>query len=135
MTDKTRSKEEEEEEKGVPLTLIEVLQLLEQGVDDGRRRRHPSKNKDEPSMVPFSKKHPQMPRFHKMESMRTGGEVGIRGLRLCAGKQYTGPKCPVCGAINDLKGCSGCRKVFYCSRECQVHHWKNRGHKVECKKV
>jgi hypothetical protein len=124
MADK---QEEEEDTVNIPLTLPQVLLMMEQGVKDGHQ--------GSPSPVPFSKKHPQMPRFHKMETMRTGGQVGIRGLKLCGGSQYTGPKCAICDCINDLKSCGRCKKVFYCDRECQKYHWNERGHKLECKKV
>ena len=39
------------------------------------------------------------------------------------------PKCPVCEKIADQR-CSGCRRVFYCSRDCQVSHWQK--HKTIC---
>ena len=40
--------------------------------------------------------------------------------------------CENCGisAIN-LRACSRCKAVSYCSRECQVAHWK-AGHKAAC---
>lgn len=31
-----------------------------------------------------------------------------------------------------LKRCTGCRKVYYCSKECQVEHWR-KVHKRHCK--
>ena len=41
--------------------------------------------------------------------------------------------CDNCGnRLKPLSKCTGCRKVSYCSRECQVQAWK--GHKSECKK-
>ncbi|KXJ13382.1 hypothetical protein AC249_AIPGENE11864 [Exaiptasia diaphana] len=33
----------------------------------------------------------------------------------------------------DLKKCTGCKKVFYCNRECQKQHWKKE-HKLVCYK-
>jgi hypothetical protein len=45
-------------------------------------------------------------------------------------------KCAYCdksGTVaNQLKSCSNCKKIKYCSRECQVAHWKQ--HKIYCKK-
>jgi len=38
--------------------------------------------------------------------------------------------CQVCGG-KGTKSCTGCRKVSYCSRECQLKDWKR--HKVECR--
>ena len=31
-----------------------------------------------------------------------------------------------------LRKCGGCRQAAYCSRGCQVRHWKEGGHKQEC---
>lgn len=42
-------------------------------------------------------------------------------------------KCGACGRGGASKFCSKCRKVYYCSRECQVKAWKS-GHKMECGK-
>ncbi|KAG1663880.1 hypothetical protein FOA52_014693 [Chlamydomonas sp. UWO 241] len=32
-----------------------------------------------------------------------------------------------------LFSCSGCKSVYYCSKECQNESWRNRGHKQVCK--
>ncbi|KAL7545286.1 hypothetical protein ACHAWF_008640 [Thalassiosira exigua] len=43
-------------------------------------------------------------------------------------------RCARCGvARGDLKQCSRCKKVAYCTKECQVKHYKN-GHKGPCRK-
>ena len=34
--------------------------------------------------------------------------------------------------IGEFKSCSRCKQVYYCSKECQLQHWKN-GHKNVCK--
>ena len=42
---------------------------------------------------------------------------------------------PCSGCSNrsfQLRKCSGCQAVSYCSRECQVRHWKEGGHRREC---
>jgi SAM-dependent MidA family methyltransferase len=39
-----------------------------------------------------------------------------------------------CLKTNNLKNCSRCKQVHYCSRECQAAHWKS-GHKENCAKV
>ena len=43
--------------------------------------------------------------------------------------------CASCGAMPATKICSLCKLVYYCSKECQVAHWKTGGHKAECKKA
>jgi len=41
--------------------------------------------------------------------------------------------CSYCGAMpQKIKSCNRCQNVFYCSRDCQVKHWKQ--HKKTCKK-
>jgi hypothetical protein len=42
--------------------------------------------------------------------------------------------CFVCGkgASCGLKACSKCKEVKYCSRACQIQHWKHQGHREEC---
>lgn len=43
------------------------------------------------------------------------------------------PSCDACGAeyAGNLQ-CSKCESAFYCSRECQVDHWKRGHHKQNC---
>jgi hypothetical protein len=44
--------------------------------------------------------------------------------------------CSCCGEKDvDLQVCSLCHTVQYCSRECQIKHWKKGGHKQECKRL
>ena len=35
------------------------------------------------------------------------------------------------GEMKKFRRCSACYNVHYCSRECQVRHWKH-GHRLEC---
>lgn len=39
--------------------------------------------------------------------------------------------CAECSAHNCTQICSGCKKIYYCSIECQKKHWQN--HKLDCK--
>ena len=40
--------------------------------------------------------------------------------------------CANCGiSTANLRGCSRCKAIFYCSKECQVAHWKSE-HKAAC---
>lgn len=34
--------------------------------------------------------------------------------------------------IGEFKNCSRCKATCYCSKDCQIAHWRN-GHKQECK--
>jgi len=44
-------------------------------------------------------------------------------------------ECHFCHIVTDnAKTCSACKAVVYCSKECQIKHWR-AGHKTECKKV
>lgn len=42
--------------------------------------------------------------------------------------------CANCGSSENLKRCSKCKQVFYCSSRCQVQDWKGK-HRKECKNV
>lgn len=42
------------------------------------------------------------------------------------------PGCYVCGKLQQVKTCGGCRKVQYCSYECQRAAWGS--HKEVCNK-
>ena len=52
----------------------------------------------------------------------------------------SGVKCEQCGITQEdastpqLLQCAGCHKVCYCSRECQIKHWKSE-HKKVCVKI
>lgn len=42
--------------------------------------------------------------------------------------------CVACHATSDsVQACSNCHKAYYCSKECQIKHWRE-GHKDICKK-
>lgn len=41
--------------------------------------------------------------------------------------------CELCGKMDDLLKCGGCRSSFYCSKEHQKQHW--RKHKLTCKET
>lgn len=42
-------------------------------------------------------------------------------------------RCAQCESQSDLKRCKACLTTWYCSRECQLRHWKR--HKVTCAKT
>ena len=54
----------------------------------------------------------------KTEKKKTGSEV-VNFSALCESR-YAKMRC------------GGCRVRWYCSKECQVLHWKRGGHKQEC---
>ena len=41
--------------------------------------------------------------------------------------------CGACGATAASKQCGGCRQVWYCSKPCQLEHWKRGGHRAVCR--
>ena len=44
--------------------------------------------------------------------------------------------CTGCGQPSaQLRSCSGCRTAACCSRQCQAQHWKEGGHRRECKRL
>lgn len=46
------------------------------------------------------------------------------------------PTCSQCGAAAPhLRACSKCKTVKYCSRECQKKHWREGGHRGECRRL
>jgi MYND finger len=57
----------------------------------------------------------------------TSGPTGTSGGRLAI--------CDGCGTlerkVGNLKNCGKCRQTRYCSRDCQLKHWK-QGHKKKC---
>ncbi|KAK2165016.1 hypothetical protein LSH36_56g04022 [Paralvinella palmiformis] len=50
-----------------------------------------------------------------------------RGLR---DESDSRPFCELCGALENLKLCSGCERSYYCNREHQLTNWKR--HKPKC---
>ncbi|KAJ3317286.1 hypothetical protein HDV06_001806 [Boothiomyces sp. JEL0866] len=40
--------------------------------------------------------------------------------------------CSACGTVDATKTCSKCKRVFYCSKECQVLDWKVYKHNLIC---
>ena len=45
--------------------------------------------------------------------------------------------CGGCGGKDksDLLTCARCKVIFYCNVNCQKKHWKEGGHKQECKDI
>ncbi|XP_071731769.1 F-box protein At5g50450-like [Rutidosis leptorrhynchoides] len=54
-------------------------------------------------------------------------ELSGQGLRMCCYKGCGRPET----RRNEFRRCSGCGKVYYCSRACQARDWRVH-HKVEC---
>ncbi len=70
-------------------------------------------------------------------------EIAIKNLKMLdeqEGKTTpTLPCCATCGTPKTtrrpLNACSQCHTTHYCNRECQMKHWKEGGHKRECKRL
>ena len=67
-----------------------------------------------------------------MAGVRAGMRPTVSALAFDDGVpgRLTG-SCSNCFKFGEFAKCSRCRKVCYCSRECQKAHWKE--HKKECK--
>lgn len=69
---------------------------------------------------------PRMQRIPEYIDPRTGKSI-LQGMRFCTiggdvGLDGMETKCcEMCGAMNDIKVCKGCRSVYYCDRDCQRH--------------
>ena len=64
-------------------------------------------------------------------SMRAApGQRSWKGILLWS-KHYHN-ECTICGEHGARK-CEGCFRTQYCSKQCQQTHWRNGGHKEECK--
>ncbi|KAG0369522.1 hypothetical protein BC939DRAFT_470065 [Gamsiella multidivaricata] len=65
------------------------------------------------------------------QASQDGGEnkVDQAGLKTCAANGCEKKE----SQANEFQRCAGCKKRYYCSRLCQVTHWKE-GHKKACKK-
>ncbi|XP_070568853.1 uncharacterized protein [Ptychodera flava] len=49
-------------------------------------------------------------------------------------KERKDASCAWCGSEHsNLKKCARCHSVMYCRKECQVLHWKEGGHKEDCR--
>ena len=54
-----------------------------------------------------------------------------KGIKISMTKP-PGHSCVICNTIHDLKRCSICKNIYYCSNECQLKDW--RRHRQECHK-
>ncbi|KAL4440322.1 hypothetical protein ABPG75_003323 [Micractinium tetrahymenae] len=71
--------------------------------------------------------HPGQMRLPAQEDVQHGSAV--------LAMQAVVPACAACGKeVLSLRACSACRSVSYCSRECQMRHWRapGSGYKAEC---
>ncbi|KAK3828592.1 MAG: hypothetical protein J3Q66DRAFT_435097 [Benniella sp.] len=56
-------------------------------------------------------------------------EVSTEGIKTCAARACDKKE----KTKNQFQRCGGCKRRYYCSRECQVNDWKN-GHKTACRR-
>jgi TPR repeat protein len=70
-------------------------------------------------------------------------EEAIKNLKMLDDQEGkttpTLPCCATCGTPKTTKRplniCTRCRTVRYCNRDCQIKHWKEGGHKRECRRL
>ncbi|GAB4821132.1 hypothetical protein N2152v2_008178 [Parachlorella kessleri] len=72
-----------------------------------------------------------------MTQYYAGGGASSEGLTPGQRERARVPRdlhCDKCGRLAlSAKACGGCRRVYYCSKECQRQHWRS-GHREECQK-
>ncbi|PQP99888.1 histone-lysine N-methyltransferase ASHR1 isoform X1 [Prunus yedoensis var. nudiflora] len=59
-----------------------------------------------------------------------GGDYKPRAVRFCAKQSSAESRCDACFESSNLKKCSACQVVYYCSNSCQKSEWKL--HRLEC---
>ena len=64
---------------------------------------------------------PNQGKMFVQEIVRTVGKDAVRENICC-----------ICGSPHDLRQCSRCKTVSYCSKKCQTIDWKINGHKLNC---
>ncbi len=64
-----------------------------------------------------------------MDASIAGSIFNFAAIKAVSNKML-GEYCMICGKQNELSRCGRCKKVFYCSRECQKADWQN--HKPNC---
>ncbi|KIO34799.1 hypothetical protein M407DRAFT_210250 [Tulasnella calospora MUT 4182] len=71
----------------------------------------------------------------KVHTMNTPDDGGFL-FEATTGKRdgISARACSMCGTPHNLRVDTACRAVYYCSRECQTEHWKQR-HKKDCKRL
>lgn len=137
-----KSKGKTEKRKMVQTAIEIVTKILEKG-DDAffKEARYHSTNRFSPKKCPESAKkrgdikhlysysHYARPEyFEHLDKLEEEAKRGAVDTRI---------KCGNCNKIEEgvkHKQCSACKKMFYCSVECQRVDWKNK-HKTECKKL
>ena len=68
-----------------------------------------------------------------ISQVRTADEEEAEGSEEGEKRTEPGEACDYCGGKSgDLKRCSRCKAVWYCSRNCQKDAWKT--HKTRCVK-
>ena len=72
-------------------------------------------------------------KINKKNKKKNKREVKPDSCAVCAVCSSTGSNPPT--HHHALKRCDQCRVVYYCSRTCQIQHWKKGGHKQECKRL
>ncbi|TFK68952.1 hypothetical protein BDN72DRAFT_841143 [Pluteus cervinus] len=69
-----------------------------------------------------------------LTARRFGINEGLRRTKKAI-TACSNPQCHKVDARNNFRKCAKCGLAFYCSKECQILHWKDLGHKQECNKV
>lgn len=74
--------------------------------------------------------HRPVGRGERMQSEKVGTNVTMDEKVAERRDRKKSTCCVACGNPKDLKTCSACKQIWYCSRSCQLSDWRN--HKDEC---
>ena len=102
----------QEGDDGVPQNHDEAAKWLEKAVGQG----YPGARK---TLVEL-----RLKQEHDKISRAGSSSVAASSTSCCA-------SCGIMSSSSKLRTCSRCKKVSYCSRDCQAAHW-NEGHRAAC---
>eukprot|EP01041_Mallomonas_annulata_P004937 gene4937-9854_t len=74
---------------------------------------------------------PYHPKKQKQIRKKTKKNSKLEVCRACSLMRFNNKLCEICHTANDVKLCTACKGIFYCSTEHQKQDWKL--HKVLCK--
>lgn len=87
---------------------------------------HPKFCRDTPATKAAQCRHETHSYLGWPVSFDTGGPPVVLTCRACGASEHH---------VTDMKRCSKCQSVYYCTRQCQEWDWRVGGHRAYCKKA